>query len=217
MSKSHWISDLHWVRSTQQQRGHKTQTKILEAAEKLFSKRGVQDTSIADIAKEAGCSVGGVYHHFRDKRALTHALLKLISDQMIAFSDIALSPERWKGAKIVDIIDGLLELSLASHEEMPLRKQAKIEIMREEKEIQSHFAELNEKIASQLTVLFEERTEEITHPKPALAIQFAIIQFQAMTEAYLMQEISEQTNTGCVSAEFVEEMKRSLSAYMGLE
>ena len=108
---------------------------------------------MADIAKSAECSVGAVYHHFRDKRALTHALLKMISDQMVEFTELALAPDRWSGAKIIDIFDGLIELSFASHEEMPMRKQAKQAIMREEKEIQSHFAELNDAISSKLSVL----------------------------------------------------------------
>jgi AcrR family transcriptional regulator len=40
---------------------------ILDAASELFAKRGYDGTGMADIAKAAGLSKPGIYHHFRDK------------------------------------------------------------------------------------------------------------------------------------------------------
>lgn len=47
---------------------------ILDAALRCFSERGFHRTSIADICKAAGLSVGAVYTHFKNKRAITLAL-----------------------------------------------------------------------------------------------------------------------------------------------
>jgi AcrR family transcriptional regulator len=43
---------------------------LLQAAEKVFSDRGYHSTSIRDIAREAGFSVGGVYQFFTSKDEL---------------------------------------------------------------------------------------------------------------------------------------------------
>jgi len=43
---------------------------LLEAAERVFSDRGYHATSIRDIAREAGFSVGGVYQFFASKDEL---------------------------------------------------------------------------------------------------------------------------------------------------
>jgi len=58
-----------------QQRSEATQTRIMEAAIKLFSNRGYNKASVDDICKEAGISKGAFYHHFKSKQALFLALL----------------------------------------------------------------------------------------------------------------------------------------------
>lgn len=58
-----------------QQRSEETRTRIMEAAIKLFSKRGYNKASVDDICKEAGISKGAFYHHFKSKQALFLALL----------------------------------------------------------------------------------------------------------------------------------------------
>jgi len=60
-----------------QARAIATRRRVLDAAEALFSRRGYEPTSIADVAERAGVGVGTLYHHFPDKRAL---LLALIDD-----------------------------------------------------------------------------------------------------------------------------------------
>jgi TetR/AcrR family transcriptional regulator, acrAB operon repressor len=47
-----------------------TRHRILDAAERVFSERGVTRTSLADIAKAAGVTRGAVYWHFTDKADL---------------------------------------------------------------------------------------------------------------------------------------------------
>jgi AcrR family transcriptional regulator len=51
---------------------------LLQAAEKVFSDRGYHNTSVRDIAREAGFSVGGVYQFFQSKDEL---YLKVVESQ----------------------------------------------------------------------------------------------------------------------------------------
>ncbi len=48
---------------------------ILDAAEKCFAEKGLQDTRIDDIALKAGLTKGGIYWHFRDKREIYLAMI----------------------------------------------------------------------------------------------------------------------------------------------
>src|SRR5882672_10260277 len=56
---------------------------ILQAARTLFAKKGYDETTIADIAKEAGIAVGTVYLYFRNKREV-YTGVALDIDSMIA-------------------------------------------------------------------------------------------------------------------------------------
>lgn len=47
-----------------------TKTKILLASIECFSEKGFQKTSLREISKKAGVTVGAVYHHFQDKKDL---------------------------------------------------------------------------------------------------------------------------------------------------
>jgi AcrR family transcriptional regulator len=51
---------------------------IVRAATKLFSERGYYSTTIQDIAREAGISVGLIYQYFRDKDDVLFLTLKLV-------------------------------------------------------------------------------------------------------------------------------------------
>ena len=51
-----------------------TRLRILRAAEELFSQKGVQSSSLEQIARAAGVTRGAIYWHFKDKQALLQAL-----------------------------------------------------------------------------------------------------------------------------------------------
>jgi len=52
-----------------------TRDRILDAAERVFSRRGVSRTSLDDVARAAGVTRGAIYWHFKDKADLFGAML----------------------------------------------------------------------------------------------------------------------------------------------
>jgi len=54
----------------------KTRTKILDAATRVFTRRGFAAANMLDISREASISVGLIYRHFKTKEELFGALLK---------------------------------------------------------------------------------------------------------------------------------------------
>lgn len=71
------------VRRTKNE-AQETRSHILDAAERLFSKRGVSRTSLEDIAAAAGVTRGAIYWHFKDKSDLFSAMVNRVTLPMEA-------------------------------------------------------------------------------------------------------------------------------------
>ena len=56
-----------------------TRHKLLDAAEILFLAKGVSQTSLQDIAREAQATRGAVYWHFKDKADLFNAMMDRVT------------------------------------------------------------------------------------------------------------------------------------------
>jgi AcrR family transcriptional regulator len=63
-------------RRSQQERRDHAEKALLDAASVLFARRGVDQTSLADIGEESGFSRGLVNHHFGSKAALVERLAR---------------------------------------------------------------------------------------------------------------------------------------------
>lgn len=56
---------------------------ILDAAQHLFTTKGVQATSIEDILKNVGIAKGTLYYHFPSKEAILRALIARTTQQIV--------------------------------------------------------------------------------------------------------------------------------------
>ena len=57
-------------------KSERTRQSVLDAAAHLFARRGYADTSMSDIAAEAGIKAGSVYYHFASKDELVYEVLR---------------------------------------------------------------------------------------------------------------------------------------------
>ncbi|MEU0536297.1 TetR family transcriptional regulator [Amycolatopsis tolypomycina] len=65
--------------------------RIRDAAIRLFTERGMEKTSILDIAEEAGVSGGLIRHHFGSKDGLREACDTHVFDELMKFKEEALA------------------------------------------------------------------------------------------------------------------------------
>ena len=56
-------------------KGEDRKQRILEAAQRLLTRNGWRNTTLSQIAKEAGVSAAGLLHHFESKEQLLHAVV----------------------------------------------------------------------------------------------------------------------------------------------
>ena len=107
------------VRVPQQERSRRTRQRIVEAAAQCFEARGYDDTTTAEIARQAGLAVGSVYDYFQDKRAI---LLEILHDNVETMTDLVvqgLAPEQWEGADPREGVRKLLVLAFRSRQLQP--------------------------------------------------------------------------------------------------
>lgn len=90
------------------------QTSLLNTAFNLFTTKGVNKTSIAEISKEAGIAKGTFYLYFKDKydirnKLISHESSKLFKDAASALTDYCLTRENvCFEDKIVFIVDHIV-------------------------------------------------------------------------------------------------------------
>lgn len=74
------------VRRTKEE-AQETRDRILDTAERVFLRKGVARTSLADVAEAAGVTRGAIYWHFKNKADLFDAMMQRVSlpmEEMVA-------------------------------------------------------------------------------------------------------------------------------------
>ncbi len=72
-----------------QPRALKTREKIILAAISVYSEKGYHNTTVDEIAKSAGLSVGTAYRYFKDKKELLLEALKYGFEHITEFADVS--------------------------------------------------------------------------------------------------------------------------------
>ncbi len=91
------------VRRTKED-AEKTRTSLLDAAEIVFLRRGVANSSLQEIAKEAGLTRGAVYWHFENKLAIFQAMHRRVKEPMdMLFAELTGGDDPLTGLKTMCI------------------------------------------------------------------------------------------------------------------
>src|SRR3989304_6955782 len=77
----------------QQPRALERHQRILDAALRVFSRRGYHDSSVDEIADKSRTSKGGVYFHFPNKEAIFLALLDRATARLLEKIDQAMASQ----------------------------------------------------------------------------------------------------------------------------
>ncbi len=97
----------------------KKKTRLLETAFNLFTTRGLSDTSVSDIAKEAGVGKGTFYLYFKGKDDIEARIISHRTDQMFSHAFKVLEGYEDKTLafedKVIVILNDILDQFAADH------------------------------------------------------------------------------------------------------
>ena len=87
------FSQQAWREMRSQTKEEDTRTKILQAALKLFARRGYDGTTTKDLAKSAGVAEGTLFRHFNNKKAIlievaTAGWVDILTDLLTELSEM---------------------------------------------------------------------------------------------------------------------------------
>ena len=90
-------------------KAEETREKIVDAALRLFREQGFDETTMRDVAAEAGMATGAAYYYFRSKEELVMALYARTSDEARSRVPAALAGSRDLKKRLRAVIDSKFE------------------------------------------------------------------------------------------------------------
>jgi len=127
---------------------------ILRAASEVFAAQGYHRASMRDIARDAGGSLAGLYHHFATKEEILYAISVRAFDTVIAGAEAALGTPGSAEERLRRFVDNhllyfaghLTEMKVLSHESDSLTGEHRRAIQ----ERKRHYVHLAETVLSGL-------------------------------------------------------------------
>lgn len=205
-----------WESPGQQPRSLATQEAFLDAAEALFSRSGIEATSVNDVAREARRSIGSLYHHFQKKKILVLAVVDRILADLDRVVEFRLRPSHYKGLGIADIVGDYVATALSIERERPGYKRILFEVGLVDEETRSAFKRFRHRLDGGLVGLLLERRPEIGHSDPETASRFVVDQLSAMLWARLDRVMTPTQLEDRDDTDFVAETVASARAYLQL-
>lgn len=166
------------VRVPQQKRSREKFSAMMDAAEKLFAKQGIEDTSIQQIVSQAGTSIGAFYQRFENKDALIYTIFYLLLDE--AFLDeegLVTSPDQTLEQTLENILLPIVKVYQS-------RKGVFLAMMMEEQRntnIHTYVKEVRDVVYKRHSKALRHHKNEIKHKN----IRAAIAMAHRMMTAYL--------------------------------
>ena len=177
---------LQWVKPPKQARSQETLERLLAAAAELAADKGFDDTTVAEVARRAGSSVGAFYSRFRDKDALLYAVYDRFIEEAMATADDALDPERWEGVGVPEILTSVVRFVVSIYREQGELMRAFVVRGHTDPTFRARQERLSDYVNEGLTRLLLPRSEELSVPNTERATAFALTLIFATIESSVL-------------------------------
>lgn len=216
LAKPLYRAPLEWVKPPLQARTHATLEKLLDTAEAMLAERSFDEISISELASAAGSSVGAFYRRFKDKDGLLHALQDRFMTEALETAEAALDPARWDGLGITEIVhETLAFLTEVLVERRGLDRAVYVRSLTDQT-----FREASSRVTlhtmRRMTELVLARREEISHPKPEVAVEVGLRQALSFISETCTINGRELALTTVSNDEVSRETARAFLAYLGV-
>jgi len=160
-----------------QKRSRESLRRMLDAAELVLAKYGLQGATLPRIAAKAGISPANVYRRFRDKDALMAAVFRRLTERSSSVTTAQFDPEAVRPIGLVQFSRNVIEGMIRNFRADAGLSRAAVQYS--EQHWEADFvrkARTSEAESFQIMVnTFMVWSDQITHPDPERAIRFAFI------------------------------------------
>jgi len=164
-------------RPPRQVRSRESLRRMLDAAEIILAKHGLQGATLPRIAAEAGVSPANVYRRFRDKDALMEAVFRRLTQRSSAATESQFDPETVRPIGIAQFSRNVIEAMIRGYRNGAGLSRAAVEYSEQHWEVGFvRKARASEAQSFQRMVdTFLIWRDQIRHPDPEHAIRFAFL------------------------------------------
>ncbi len=207
---------IRWVHLPLQERSRLKLDQIVRAFKKLIAERGLDGATVADIAREAGCSVGVFYTRFDDKGDLFRYVILHALDEGSQTFRAMLASEHWRSIPSEELIRTLVGFVVEIHRQNEGLLRAFYEEAHKDPVIMGRLSEVGAAVEQIVAELLIERRAEMTHPDPRVAAGFAVrlvmgtMQLRSLLSPHTPKEMHFSWK------EWANELTLSLLGYLGV-
>jgi AcrR family transcriptional regulator len=201
------------TRPARQPRSLRTQERILAAMETLLDEPGGGEITMERLAEQAHVSVGAIYKRIHGKDSLLPLVLERVHEQQLARTRALLAQPQWPQVGLAGRLHALLE-GFAESQQARRRLIRALVVGHWQSDDRAPMEARSAELLGELHAWLAERSHEIRHPQPALALSLGLFTtLQTLQNAVLFDRIPPALG----QAGFVAELARMFCAYLGLE
>jgi AcrR family transcriptional regulator len=198
-----------------QERSRRTRDRLLDAAEAVLARDGLDGATVPAIARKAGVAVGSVYRRFPDKDALMRGVYERFFRDGTAINRWGLAPEQWQGMDAATAVRHLVAGMVRGYRlKKPLwRALLLYGETHADPEFRRRALELREETFRLVGDLIVARATEVGHPRPRDAVVFALSVMRMALQGFVLHEEREMAMT---DEALTDELTRLVAGYLGV-
>ena len=200
-------------RTAAHDRGQRRRERLLETGERVFGRRGFDGCRMAEIAEEADCAVGTLYHWFESKEGLFRAVQARLCERALQRIEWTISAERLADCDSSQVVARFVEMMVRGYERDTGILLAIALRLRDEPALRPRMKELTYRATALLAERLEERDASVGHSDPDLAVA-AVVQFVIGTLQNALINDPGPLHVG--DAPLRRELTRMACAYLGM-
>lgn len=206
------------VRPPRQARSRATLERLFQATAELLTARRFEEATVADLARQAGSSVGAFYTRFAHKQALIEAFDERLFEEGRARWDVFLEPRRWPGSAPADILRAVVErlVTIRRRHTGLLRSLALYARSQPGPRFRTRAARLNRHVSDRLRALVLRKPAKFNHPNPGQALDLGLLMVDAAVREAILFEAAGLNPRPVSDRALVRELTLAWCRYLGV-
>jgi AcrR family transcriptional regulator len=199
-----------------QARSAATARRMIDAAERILARKSFDDTSVNEIARDAGVTIGAFYARFGDKDGLLRVLETELREAFEALADTQSTPARWSGRAIAAALRQHHERLVRTYRSHRGSARALLLKAHTDPALRARIDKLNQRNLPLIATAIAEHTR-ISHPAAERALRFALLTVRSVCRETLLYDQRWPGGRALTDKELVDELTRMVTAYLGIK